>query len=253
MSIFVLVVPWLRALRLRFALLGALAAILIGSAALARLLSGGAGHAELDRIFEFGGTTLASAFLLLGWLVGRFPLIATLVLFAGFFSHDRQTGLARLYLARPVSPLGVWGVRYVTLAVTAFLASAIVLPLFDLVLLGEWAGSATFVLSGAYIIAYAGLVALLSLLTRGDAWIALLLGVAAMTWDALRDADMLALLPVGGRDFVSLILPPHGALFALESAFGNIQPIPWNALMDVSVYGFTLTLVAALLIRVREV
>jgi hypothetical protein len=147
----------------------------------------------------------------------------------------------------------VWGARYVTLAVTAFLSSVIVLPLFDLVLLGKWAGPATFVLAAAYTIAYAGLVALLSVWTRGDAWIALLLGIAAMTWDALRGADMLALLPAGGRQFVSLILPPHGALFALESAFGNIEPIPWNALMDVCIYGFTLTLVAALLLRVREV
>lgn len=253
MSPFALVGPWLRALRLRFALLGGLAVVLIGSAGLARLLSRGADHVELDTIFQLGGTTLASAFLLLGWLVGRFPLIATLVLFAGFFSRDRETGMARLYLARPISPLAVWGIRYVTLAAAAFLSSAVVLPLFDLVLLGEWAGSASFVLAGAWIIAYAGLVALLSVWTRGDAWIALLLGVAAMTWDALRGADMLALLPAGGRQFVSLILPPHGALFALESAFGSIEPVPWNALMDVSIYGFTLTLVAALLVRVREV
>jgi hypothetical protein len=89
-SPFALVAPTLRALRLRFALLGGLAAVLVGSAALARLLSSGSDHVELDRIFELGGTTLASAFLLLGWLVGRFPLIATLVLFAGFFSHDRD-------------------------------------------------------------------------------------------------------------------------------------------------------------------
>jgi hypothetical protein len=248
-----LVAPTLRALRLRFALLGGLAAVLVGSAALARLLSSGSDHVELDRIFELGGTTLASAFLLLGWLVGRFPLIATLVLFAGFFSHDRETGLARLYLARPVSPLAVYGVRFITLATAAFLVSIVVLPAFDLVLLGDWAGTATFVLAGAYIIAYAGLVALLSVWTRADAWIALLFGVAAMTWDALRSADMLVLLPAGGRQFVSLILPPHGALFALESAFGNVQSIAWPAFMDICIYGFTLTLVAALLIRTREI
>ncbi len=253
MSALALVVPTLIALRRRLALLLGLAAVLIGSAAMARLLSGGGDHVELDRIFEFGGTTLASAFLLLGWLVGRFPMIAALVLFAGFFSGDRETGLARLYLARPVSPLSIWTVRFLTLAGTAFLLSIVVLPLFDLVLLGTWAGSATPVLSAAYIIAYAGLVALLSIWTRGDAWIALLLGIAAMAWDAMRSADLLVMVPPGGRQFVSLILPPHGALFALESAFGSIQPVPWNALLDVCVYGVTLAIVAALLIRVREI
>jgi hypothetical protein len=185
--------------------------------------------------------------------VGGFPLIATIVLFAGFYRNDRVTGRARLDLARPVSPLAVYGVRFITLATAAFLVSIVVLPAFDLVLLGDWAGTATFVLAGAYIIAYAGLVALLSVWTRADAWIALLFGVAAMTWDALRSADMLVLLPAGGRQFVSLILPPPGALFALESAFGNVQSIAWPAFLDICIYGFTLTLVAALLIRTREI
>lgn len=253
MSAFALVLPALRALRRRIALLLAFAALLVGSAATARLLSAGFDHVDLDVIFQLGGTTLASAFLLLGWVVGRFPMIATLVLFAGFFSADRESGLARLYRARPVSPVALYGVRFMTLAVTVFLLSIIVLPLFDLVLLGQWGGTATLVLSAAYIIAYSGLVAVLSVWIRGDAWIALLLGIAAITWDALRSADLLAGVPPGGRQFVSLILPPHGALFALESAFGNVQPVPWNAFLDVVVYGLTLTLVTGLFLRMREI
>lgn len=248
-----LVVPALRALRRRIVLLAAFAGVLLASAAASRLLSGGAGHGDLDRIFQVGGTTLASAFLLTGWLVGRFPMIATLVLFAGFVSRDRDTGMARLYLARPVSPLAIYGFRFIALAVVAFVFSIVVLPFFDLVLLGQWAGPATLVLSAANIIAYAGLVALLSIWTRADSWIALLLGVIALTWDSLRSADLLAAVPPGGRQFVSLILPPHGALFALESAFGNIQPIPWNAFVDVCVYGATMMVVAALMLRVREI
>jgi len=248
-----LVGPTLRAMRRRFGLLGAFAGVLLASAVASRLLSGGAGHAELDRIFQVGGTTLASALLLTGWIVGRFPMIATLVLFAGFFSRDRDTGLARLYLARPVAPIAIYGTRFVALAILAFALSVLVLPLFDLVLLGQWAGPATLVLSAAYVIAYAGLVALLSVWTRTDAWIALLLGILAVTWDALRSADLLAAVPAGGRQFVSLILPPHGALSALESAFGNIQPIPWNAFVDVCVYGVTMMVAAGLLLRVREV
>jgi len=243
----------LRALRRRFGLLAAFGALLLASAAASRLISGAPGHVELNRIFELGGTTLASAFLLIGWVVGRFPLVATLVLFAGFFSQDRESGLARLYLARPISPLAIYGVRFLGLAAAAFVISCIVLPLFDLILLGHWAGPATLVLVAAHVIAYAGLVALLSVWTRADAWVALLLAIAALAWDALRSADMLAAVPPGGRQFVSFVLPPHGALFALESAFGNLRPIPWSAFTDVCIYGASLTLVAALFLRIREV
>lgn len=241
------------AMRRRLLLLLAFAAVLLLSAVAARLLSSSPDHVELDRIFELGGPTLASAFLLLGWLVGRFPLVATLVLLAGVFSQDRASGLARLYLTRPVPPLAVWGTKTVARCLAAFVCSAVVMPVFDLILLGQWAGPATLVLAAAWVIAFGGLVAFLSVWTRADSWIALLLGILAMTWYSLRSAGMLDAVPVGGRQFVTLVLPPHGALFALESAFGQIQPIPWTALGDACIYGFTLFVLAALLLRTREI
>jgi hypothetical protein len=243
----------LRAMRRRLLLLLAFAGVLLGLAIIARLLSGGADHVEMDPIFALGGPTLASAFLLSGWIVGRFPLVATLVLLGGIFSHDRADGTARLYYARPVSPLAVYGTRLAALALAAFVLGIVLLPLFDLVLLGEWAGPATFVLVAANIIAYGGLVALLSVWTRADAWITLLLALMAIGWHGLRAGGFLDALPVGGREFLTLVLPPHGALLALENAFGDLHPIPWNALFDVCVYGFSLLAIAAFTLRRREV
>jgi ABC-type transport system involved in multi-copper enzyme maturation permease subunit len=252
MSAFALVPLALRALRRRFLLLLAFVAVFLLAALSARALGGSGGHVELDRIFELGGPTLGAAYLVVGWLVGRFPLLVTLVLLAGVFSQDRHTGTARILLARPVSPSAVYGLRFIALAAIAFLLAALLLPLFDIVLLGHWAGPATFVLIAANIIAYGGVVALLSTVTRGDAWITLLLAILAITWNALRTVGMLDALPAGGRQFVTLVLPPHASILALESAFANIQPIPWNAFLDVCAYGTSTLLLAGLLLQRGE-
>ena len=62
------------------------------------------------------------------------------------------------------------------------------------------------------------------------------LAIAALVWDGLRSAGMLA-VPPGVRDVVAFILPPQAALFRLEEAFGAIQPIPWDAFLYVVGYG----------------
>ena len=242
-----------RALRKRLLILGGFAALLLLLAGVARALSAGADHAELDRIFELGGATLGAAFIVLGWLLSRFPMLATLVLLAGVFSADHATGLTRLYAVRPVAPLRLYAMKFGVLCASAFILSAILLPLFDVLLLGQWNGPATLVLSAAYILAYAGLIALLSVFTRADSWVALLLGLFAMTWSGLRNMDMLGAIPAGGRHFVTLILPPHNSLLALENAFGQMLPIPWNAFIDVAIYGATLSVLAALALLRREV
>jgi len=241
------------AIRRRILLLFAFAGALLGAAASARLLSAGAGHAELDRIFELGGPTLGASYIIFGWIVGRVPLIATLVLLAGFFSRDRASGTARVLAARPVSLVAVYGARFLALVLAAFLFSALVLPLFNILLLGRWAGASTLVLVAAYIIAYAGLVALLSVFTRADAWIALLLAILALAWNALRRAGMLDAIPAGGRQFVSMILPPHGSLLAIENAFGQVSAMPWNAFLDVCIYGLTMAILAVLALARREI
>jgi ABC-type transport system involved in multi-copper enzyme maturation permease subunit len=243
----------LRAMRRRLLLLTAFAVVLLAFAGSGRLLSGGGDHVDLDPIFQLGGATLASAFLLSGWLVGRLPLIVTLVLLGGLFSQDRHDGTARLYFARPVSPLAVYGMRFLALSVLAFLFCSAVMPLFDLILLSQWAGPATFVLVAANVIAYGSVVALLSVWTRADAWITLMLAVLAIAWHGLRSAGLLEAVPIGGRDFVTLMLPPHGALLALENAFGQLNPIPWDAVLNVCVYGATMLVITAFTFGRREV
>lgn len=243
----------LRALRRRILLLLAFGAVFIVAATAARVATGShAGHVELDRIFEIGGAPLASALLILGWVIGRFPLIAALVLVAGVFSHDRARGWARLYAARPVSLLAVYGARFAVLAALAFAISAALMPAFDGIMLGQWAGPNTLVLIAAHVVAYGSLTALLSAWTRADAWIALGIAVFSIAWHALRLSGALDGTPPGAREAVTLLLPPQGALLAIETAFAQQLAIPWPALVWVALYGALLLVLAGISIAWRE-
>jgi hypothetical protein len=231
----------------------AFGAVFLAAAAAARLLTGGEhGHVELDPLFAMGGTTLVSALLLTGWLIGRFPLIAILVLTAGSFSDDRAAGYARLYAVRPRSLVALYGARFLLFALLAFVLSSIVMPAFDLIVLGEWPAPDIFVLMAAQIIVFGSLTTLLSLLTRADAWTALFLGILALVWDALRRADFLVNAAPGVRDAVTVALPPQGALLRIESAFGSAQPVPWEAFLIVCLYGTLVLLLAGVALTRRE-
>ncbi len=236
----------LRARRRRILALLAFAALFLLAGLTARLIVGPSAEAvELDTLFQVGGYPLVSALLLLGWAIGRFPMIAALVLLAGLYSDERASGRARLLMVRPGSPLRPYAMRLLIFGALAFVISAILLPTFDLIVLGTWAGPATFVLIAAYIIAYGSLVALLSVWTRGDAWIAAFLAAASIIWHALRLAGTFADAPIDIAAAVSILLPPHGALFLLESAFADIAPIPWDAFLYVVGWGFAVLLLAA--------
>lgn len=242
----------LRARRKRLLALTAFAGLFLAAGLTARLLVADShGHVDADQLFLVGGYPLVSALLLLGWLLGRFPLIATLVLLAGIVSDDRAAGHARLYAVRPTSPHALYGARFLVLTTTAFLLCAILLPAFDLLLLGTWAGPATLILITANILAFGGLLTLLSVWTRADAWITLFLALAALVWNALRTAGKLT-IPIGARDFIGFLLPPQAAMLRLEDAFGSIQPIPWGAFWYVIGYGIVLLAIAGILLRQRE-
>lgn len=248
-------IAWLELLarRKRLLALAAFAGLFLAAGTTARLLvAGGEGHVDADQLFVVGGYPLVSALLLLGWLLGRFPLIATLVLMAGIVSGDRATGQARLLAVRPTSPGAIYAARFIVLSATAFLFSAILLPAFDLLLLGTWAGPATLVLILANVIAFGGLTTLLSVWTRADSWVALFLAIAAIVWNALRAAGRLT-IPIGVRDFVTFLLPPQHAILRLEDAFGSLEPIPWDAFQIVAGYGLILLVVAGVLLRRREI
>lgn len=242
-----------RAVRGRIVLLGVFSAIFLAAALTARAVAGHGEHIEPDALFELGGFPLVSAVLLLGWSIGRFPVLAILVLAAGLFSADHASGMVRVYGARRISLVHVYLVRLVVLALVAFLLSAVLMPLFDVILLGRWAGSATLVLIVAYITAYGGLVAFLSVFTRADAWIALALGISSLVWAVLRGTGVLTNVPGVLRDMVTFALPPQDAFFALESAFAEVAPIPWGAFAYAIGYGLVFLVLGGILLANREI
>ena len=243
----------LRSRARRIAGLAGFGLLFLIAGATARALTGSEhGHVELERLFELGGTTLVSALLLLGWLIGRFPIIATLVLMSGVFSDDRAAGHARLYAVRPRSLVVLYGARMVLYAVVAFLMSAILMPGFDLLILGDWTGGGVFALIAAQIMVYGSITAMLSAITRGDAWIALFLGIVAIVWDALRRMDFLQTAPPALRQIVSMLLPPQGALMRVEGAFGAAQPVPWEAMLYISLYASLVLILAGVALSRRE-
>lgn len=226
---------------------------LLSATGAAAFFKGPHGQVAMGEMMVVGGYPMTAALLLLGWLIGRFPLIAILVLTAGLFSRDRAEGYARLFYARPVRPLALYGLRLLALAVVAFALSAVLLPCFDLIMLGTWAGPATFVLIGANIVVYGSLNALLSVWTRADAWITLFLAVVALAWHALLRGVPHLGVPAGPRTVVTALLPPQGALFALENAFGSLHPIPWGAVGHACAWGAIMLLLAGASLRFREV
>jgi hypothetical protein len=242
----------LRARQRRLLALAAFAGLFIAVAATAAVLASEHGHVEMETLFQIGGYPLISSVLLIGWLLGRFPLVATLVLMSGIVAADRDAGHARLLAARPARPQLLYGVRFILLAGLAFLLSAILMPVFDLLMIGTWAGPALLVLILAHVVVWAALTTLLSVFTRLDAWLALLLAVFAMVWGALREAGMLPVVaPLG--DIIAFLLPPQAQLFALESAFAGLQPIPWDAFWYCVGYGAMALLLAGWAVGRREV
>ncbi len=230
----------------------AAAAVFLAAAVTAATLARDQGHVEFDTLYRLGGYPLVSGLLLTGWLIGRFPLVVVLVLTSGVVSGDRDAGTARLLAARPVAPTLVYGVRLLVLWALAFAIAAALLPAFDLIMLGDWAGPATLVLILAHILVWGSLTTLLSVFTRLDAWIAALLAVLAMTWNALVHAGLSPLAPPL-TEVLSFVLPPVERLVQLESAFAGLEPIPWDAFAFCAGYGAVLLLLAAWRIRRREI
>jgi hypothetical protein len=210
------------------------------------------GRVEAGALFLVGGYPLVSTLLLLGWLLGRYPLIAILTLMAGVVSDDRISGMSRLYAVRPTSLAGIYVRRYFVVTALAFALSALLMPMFDLLMLGTWAGYATLILIVSYIAVYGSLMFLLSVWFRSEVWVTLLLATLAMLWDALLRNGKLATAAPGIREVIAIVLPPQGALFQLESAFGAIQPVPWGSFAYVIAYGAILFAAALVSLRIRE-
>ena len=243
----------IRSRRRRVAALLAFGSLFLAAALTGRALATNAeGGVEVGQLFLVGGYPLVSALLLLGWVLGRFPLIATLVLLAGFIADDRRDGYLREYAVRPVSLVRVYGVRWAALTAVAFVMSIVLMPLFDLLMLGKTAGFAYVPLILAYVVAYGGLTALLSVWTRGDAWFALLIAIFALVWNALLGAGTLRGAPPGVAQVITFLVPPQSELLRLEGAFATIQPIPWDAFGIVCMYGVLALALAGVSLALRE-
>ena len=233
--------------------LAAFGLLFLAAGATARVFTGSAhGHVELERLFELGGTTLVSALLLLGWLIGRFPMIAVLVLMSGVFSDDRDRGYARLYAVRPRSMLVLYGARALMYTLIALTMSALLIPGFDLLILNEWPEGSLSALIAAQILVYGSLTALLSVATRADAWVTLFLGILGMVWYALRRMDFFQSTPPVIRETVSVLLPPQGALLRVETAFAAGQPVPSSAMLYVTIYALLVLIIAGVALARRE-
>src|SRR5687768_17513538 len=95
---------FLRSRTRRIAALIAFAMLFLLSALAARALVGTEhGQVEMGNLYQVGGYPLVSALLLLGWLIGRYALVAILVMMSGVVSGDRRDGTMRLYAVRPAS------------------------------------------------------------------------------------------------------------------------------------------------------
>jgi hypothetical protein len=159
-------------LRRRLLWLLAFGALFIAAAATARLFGSHDGHMEFDAIMQVGGYPMLSALLLTGWVVGRFPAIAAVVLLAGTHSESRQSGLARLLEVRARQPLRLLALRALLALLLASALALTVLIVFDVVMLGRAPGRQLFVLVLGHVLTYGALTALLSTLTRADGWAA---------------------------------------------------------------------------------
>ena len=231
----------------------AFALLFLASGMTARLLVGTEhGQVEMGNLYLVGGYPLVSALLLLGWLLGRYPLIAVLTMMAGIVSSDRANGTMRLYAVRPRSLGVLYLKKFAAAAGVVFVLSALLLPFFDLLLLGRWAGPGTFVLITSYILVYGALAFFLSVWLRGEVWVTILLAIVAMLWDAFARAGKLADAPPGLAELTTIVLPPQSALFSIESAFGAEAAIPWGSFAFVSAYAVILLIAAFVSLRIRE-
>jgi hypothetical protein len=228
--------------------------LFVAAAITARTLTGsGSDHVDMDPLYELGGTTLVSGLLLLTWLLGRLPIIASLVLMQGVFSEDRALGYARLYLVRPRSTLLLYFARFVVLSGLAFAISALFIPLFDLIMLGEFSGMSVFAFIGAQVIVFSAVTALASTITRADAWVALFLGIVAMIWDALRRMEFFQAAAPLVREGVSVVLPPQGAMMRIEAAFATATDVPIDAMLYIVIYATLALLIAGVRMVRREI
>jgi hypothetical protein len=178
--------------------------------------------------------------------------LSMLVLLAGFISGDRRGGRFRSYLSHPVSPLALYGLRWLLAAMLTLIVCAGFLVIGQLVAWGEYRGGGSGLwLAAISVVVYGGLLAFLSaLLPRGDAWTALGAYFATYLWLTLLAVGAEPLTP-GFRQLITLILPPQTAMQDVyEGMVGGWAA--WGAAGFSLGYGVVMLIGAGVVLRLRE-
>lgn len=196
--------------------------------------------------------TLDLGYLGIAATLANYAALSMLILLGGFVSGDRRSGYYRLFFSHPTRPLSFYGVRWLLALGLAMLATTAFLVVGQVVAWGGFEGGWI----GLYLallaaIAYGGMVAVLSvMISRGDAWVALVLYVVNYAW---LQAISLGVEPLPGvlGDVVGLLLPPQ---LALSDVYDGILrgEIVWGASAFAGGYGVFWLIVAGVLLKVRE-
>lgn len=178
--------------------------------------------------------------------------LSMLVLLGGFVSNDRRQGYYRLYFSHPTRPIAFYGLRWGLGLLLALVAAALFLVIGQLAAWGRFEGG----WSGLYLallaaVSYGGMIAFLSVaLTRGDAWVALVLFLFNYFWLQAVSLGVQPLPPLL-NDAVSLLLPPQLALSDVYDGLLRFE-IDWGASAFAAGYGVFWLLMAGLLLRLRD-
>lgn len=178
--------------------------------------------------------------------------LSMLVLLGGFISNDRRQGYYRLYFSQPTRPLAFYALRWGLGLLLAMAAATVFLVVGQLAAWGRFEGG----WSGLYLallaaFAYGGMIAFLSVaLTRGDAWVALVLFLFNYFWLYAISLGVQPLPPLL-NDAVSILLPPQLALNDVYDGLLRGQ-IVWGASAFAIGYGVFWLLMAGLLLRLRD-
>lgn len=178
--------------------------------------------------------------------------VSMLVLLGGFVSNDRRQGYYRLYFSQPTRPIAFYGLRWLLGLLLAMAAATAFLVLGQLAAWGRFEGG----WSGLYLallaaIAYGGMIAFLSVaLTRGDAWVALVLFLFNYFWLYAVSLGVQP-LPRVLSNAISILLPPQ---LALSDVYDGLLrgEIVWGASAFAAGYGVFWLLIAGLLLRLRD-
>lgn len=177
--------------------------------------------------------------------------LSMIILLGGSISGDRASGWYRMYFAHPTRPIAYYGVQWLLALAISLGTAALFLVVGQLAAWGEfqggWRGLYLALLSG---VAYGGMVTVLSVLMRGDTWVAL--GLYVVNY-VLLQAVSLGVNPLPGvlGEVVGLLLPPQLALSDVFDALLAGQIAVGPSLFAAG-YGVFWLIVAGVLLRMRE-